>query len=332
MNELAENSTKKAALRRPPEPAEPGESVPDPWQARGAAASLPAPSDDLWWEEGRELTRARRIAGDAEQDAFDGDDGLEDNSDEAAAEETAASQNDSWWDLTRTLFYAVLVALFVRTFFFQPYNIPSGSMEDTLLVGDYLFVEKFSYGYSNFSFPWGHSLPSFGRVLFHPPERGDVVVFAPPGDTSSVFIKRLIGLPGDRVRMTGGVLYLNDRPVPKLRVGDYIETDTGYEHHIARFKEILPGGKSYFVLDSLPDGPADNTETYIVPPMHYFMMGDNRDDSNDSRMDVGYVPAENLVGKAQFRFFSIDGNKAHWWKFWTWPIAIRFERMFTVID
>ena len=250
-----------------------------------------------------------------------------------ADEATVAEHPDSWWELGKTLIYALLIALFVLTFFFQPYNIPSGSMEGTLLVGDYLCVEKFAYGYSKFSFPWGRLLPSFDRVLEEQPHRGDVVVFALPSDPSTVFIKRLIGLPGDSVQMLDGVLYLNDKPVPKIRVKDFVEISTdGYEHHIAQYRETLPGGKSYSVLYSIPDGPMDNTPVYIVPPGHYFMMGDNRDDSDDSRGIVGYLPAENLVGKAEFEFFSIDGDKTNWWSFWTWPWAVRYSRMFTPID
>jgi len=252
---------------------------------------------------------------------------------EPAEPDTSAAENqDSWWELAKTLFYALLIALFVRTFFFQPYNIPSGSMESTLLVGDYLFVEKFSYGYSKFSFPFGRLLPSFQRVLVSEPQRGDVVVFALPADPSTDFIKRLIGMPGDRIQMSGGVLYINEKPVPKVRVSDFVEDDSGFEHHIARYRETLPNGKSYLVLDSIPDGPNDDTQPFVVPPGHYFMMGDNRDDSDDSRGIVGYLPAENLVGKAEFKFFSIDGNKTHWWQFWTWPWAIRYGRMFTGID
>ncbi|MDE2135584.1 MAG: signal peptidase I [Alphaproteobacteria bacterium] len=242
-------------------------------------------------------------------------------------------KSESWLELAKTLFYALLIALLVRTFFFQPYNIPSGSMEGTLLVGDYLFVEKFAYGYSKYSFPWGRLLPSFGRVLARQPRRGDVVVFALPSDPSTVFIKRLIGLPGDRVQMLDGVLYINDKPVPKIRVADFVEINAdGYEHHIAQYRETLPEGKSYLALYSIPDGPMDNTPVYVVPPGHYFMMGDNRDDSDDSRGIVGYLPAENLVGKAEFKFFSIDGNKTHWWSFWSWPWAVRYDHIVTPID
>ncbi len=256
---------------------------------------------------------------------------------EAVVEECAPGgekgKSESWLELAKTLFYALLIALLVRTFFFQPYNIPSGSMEGTLLVGDYLFVEKFAYGYSKYSFPWGRLLPSFGRVLARQPDRGDVVVFALPSDPSTVFIKRLIGLPGDRVQMLDGVLYINDKQVPKIRVADFVEINAdGYEHHIAQYRETLPNGKSYLALYSIPDGPMDNTSVYVVPPGHYFMMGDNRDDSDDSRGIVGYLPAENLVGKAEFKFFSIDDNKTHWWSFWTWPWAIRYGHIVTPID
>jgi|GEM_PF-137695 signal peptidase I len=323
--------------RLPPEPLEPCEGESDPRLALEGAGDAAAPGQR--WNRGGEDGRGRRIEGGG--DDFDDDEG-DDTEDEepedggepgggAVAREDQPA-GESWWDLTQFLLVVLAVALVVRTFLFQPYNIPSGSMESTLLVGDYLFVDKFAYGYGRYSFPLGRYLPSFGRVLFRDPSRGDVLVFAPPGDPSTVFIKRLVGLPGDRVRMTGGVLYVNDQAVPKRRIADFIDTGTGYEHHIARYRETLPGGKSYVVLDQDPAGPGDDTKTYIVPPGHYFMMGDNRDDSNDSRMDVGYVPAENLVGKALFRFFSIDGEKTTPWKIWTWPLAIRAERIFTVID
>jgi signal peptidase I, bacterial type len=251
-----------------------------------------------------------------------------------AAETPPASTetSESWWDLVRILIYALLIALVERTLFFQPYNIPSGSMEDTLLVGDFLFVEKFSYGYSRYSLPWGRFLPTFGRVWAHSPERGDVAVFALPTDPARDFIKRVVGLPGDRVQMLHGVLYINDRPVPKVRVADYVENDNGYQHRVARYRETMPDGKSYYVLDREIDGLNDNTPVYTVPAGHYFMMGDNRDDSDDSRGVVGYLPAENLVGRAEFKFLSIDDRKTHFYTFWKWPSAVRWGRFFSHVD
>ncbi len=248
------------------------------------------------------------------------------------APKTAAKpeqHGESWLELGKTLVYALGIALIIRTFLFQPFNIPSGSMEGTLLVGDYLFVEKYAYGYSRYSFPFNLG-PFSGRIFASQPHRGDVIVFKMPNQTSpdylKDYIKRVIGLPGDRVQMINGVLWLNGKPVPKVRVQDYVEYDeAGLEHHVAQYRETLPGGKSYLVLDRYPDGSEDNTQLFVVPKDNYFMMGDNRDDSDDSRLDVGFVPAPNLEGKALFRFFSTDG---YFWEFWKW----RFDRMFTAID
>jgi len=248
---------------------------------------------------------------------------------EAPAETAPA---DSWWELVRILIYALIIALVERTFFFQPYSIPSGSMEDTLRVGDFVFVEKFSYGYSRYSLPWGRLLPPFERLLARQPQRGDVAVFSLPSEPERDFIKRIVGLPGDRIQMLHGVLYVDDKPVPKVRVSDYVEDQNGFEHHIARYRETMSNGKSYDVLDLDTDGLNDNTQVYTVPPGHYFMMGDNRDDSDDSRGIVGYLPAEYLVGRAEFVFWSFDERKAHWWTFWNWPRAIRWGRLFTIVD
>ena len=247
---------------------------------------------------------------------------------------TETPQEESWVETVKTIVYALLIALVIRTFFFQPFNIPSGSMENTLLVGDYLFVEKYAYGYSRYSFPWGLGpLGNVwqGRIFNSPPRRGDVVVFKLPRDPSVDYIKRVIGLPGDRIQMINDRLYINDKIVPQKRASDYIETIDGYQHHVPRYEEDLPGGKKHYILDRDPDGPADNTDVYVVPADHYFMMGDNRDNSDDSRAGVGYVPAENLVGKAEFIFFSTNG-KAHFWEFWEWPWSIRWSRLFSVID
>jgi signal peptidase I len=155
------------------------------------------------------------------------------------------------------------------------------------------------------------------------------------------FIKRVIGMPGDRVQMVNGQVWLDGRPVPKVRAADYVTDDPPCPIatdvpalgpiHVPRYRETVPGGKSYYVLDCMPDGPSDNTPVYVVPPGHYFMMGDNRDNSDDSRAEVGFVPAENIEGKAEFLFFSIDSN-TEWWEIWKWPWAIRYKRLFTLID
>jgi len=259
----------------------------------------------------------------------------EKKADMTTTEAKRAQDGETWIETVKTIIYALLIALVIRTFLFQPFNIPSGSMENTLLIGDYLFVEKFAYGFSRNSFPF--SLPPFsGRVFGSAPHRGDVVVFKMPNPNSQDymkdFIKRVIGMPGDRVQMINGQVFLNGKPIPKVRVADYVEPDDyGGTRNVPRYRETLPEGKSYFVLDRIANGPEDNTEVFVVPPGHYFMMGDNRDNSADSRADVGYVPAENLVGKAELIFFSEDGS-AQIWEFWKWPWAIRYGRMFTVID
>ncbi len=243
-------------------------------------------------------------------------------------------KGDSWLETFKTIAYALLIALVIRTFLFQPFNIPSASMVATLLVGDYLFVEKFSYGYSKASVPFMLA-PFSGRIFGSEPTRGDVIVFKMPNPSSDEYhwdyIKRLVGLPGDRIQVLNGVLYINDKPVPKIRVDDFIERDAfGITSHVPQYRETLPNGKSYLVLDRYTSD-FDNTKVFVVPAGHYFMMGDNRDNSDDSRGNVGYVPAEDLVGKAELRFFSID-DSAIWYEPWTWPGAIRFSRMFTFID
>ncbi len=234
-------------------------------------------------------------------------------------------------DTVRVIIHALILALIVRVFLFQPFNIPSGSMIPTLLVGDYLFVSKYSYGYSRYSFPFGLDLFS-GRVWAGEPKRGDVVVFKLPRDNETDYIKRVIGLPGDKIEMIHGVLHINGVPVDKQKTSDYVVTEpSGRERHTARYIETLPNGVKYPVLDLVQDGFADNTQVFEVKPGYYFMMGDNRDNSTDSRFsEVGQVPFENLVGKAQVIFFSIDEDSS-FWEFWHWPSSIRWSRIFQVV-
>ena len=227
----------------------------------------------------------------------------------------------------------ILIVLIVRTLLFQPFHIPSESMQPTLLVGDSLFVSKYSYGYSRYSLPFAPPLFS-GRILAVSPRRGDIVVFRLPSDTSVDLIKRVIGLPGDRVQMIGGRLHLNGEPVMRERIEDFIDTEDvpGRSVRIRRWRETLPGGVSYATLDLMDNGPLDDTPVYRVPSGHYFMMGDNRDDSTDSRVldEVGYVPFENIVGRAEIIYFSI-GEGAAAWQVWRWPTALRLSRFFSII-
>lgn len=239
-------------------------------------------------------------------------------------------RNSAFAENLKTIAYALLIALVIRALFFQPFNIPSGSMKPTLLIGDYLFVSKFSYGYSKHSLPF--SPPLFdGRLFDRAPHRGDVVVFKVPTDNRTDFIKRLIGLPGDKIQMKHGVLYINGTAVPRVRVEDFVRRDElGNVQRIPQYRETLPNGISYNTLDLIDESVTDNTGVYVVPPDHYFFMGDNRDNSNDSRVQsaVGFVPYENLVGKAQTIFFSTDGS-AHFWQVWRWPSSIRWDRLFS---
>jgi signal peptidase I len=226
---------------------------------------------------------------------------------------------------------ALLLALLFRTFLFQPFYIESGSMKDTLLIGDYLFVSKFAYGYSKFSLPF--SLPLFdGRLLAREPQRGDIILFKLPSDNSTDYIKRLVGLPGDHIQVKHSILYINDQPVPRKELGTYTDPDDGVTY--TRYQETLSNGVSYEVLDREPDSFEDNTDVFEVPAGDYFMMGDNRDNSSDSRIaarpggpGVGYVPFENLVGPAKLIFFSVETGE-NGFEFWKWPWTVRWSRLF----
>lgn len=229
----------------------------------------------------------------------------------------------------KTVFYAVIIAFGVRTFAYEPFNIPSGSMIPTLLIGDYLFVSKFSYGYSKHTVAFG--LPVFeGRVFGSAPERGDVAVFKLPRDNKTDYIKRVVGLPGDTVQVIGGVLHINGQPVKRERVSDYVTHDAlGRQVPITQYRETLPNGRTHLIIEETDRGPLDDTPIYRVPEGHVFMMGDNRDNSLDSRVpsQVGYVPLENLVGRAEFIFFSLDEG-TRFYELWRWPFDLRFGRLF----
>jgi signal peptidase I len=223
----------------------------------------------------------------------------------------------------KTVVYAVILALIFRSFLFEPFHIPSGSMRANLLVGDYLFVSKYQYGYSRYSFPFGLNLFEDRIFEVSDPQRGEVVVFRKPGDESVDFIKRVIGLPGDRVQMRDGVLYLNGEAIPKEPVEDFRFTDSFLQSElsIAQYRETLPGGKSYKVLDETTYGVVDNTREFAVPEGHYFVMGDNRDNSTDSRYfdNVGFIPKQNLVGRAEIVVLSFASDyMPRWDRFFTW--------------
>ncbi len=225
---------------------------------------------------------------------------------------------------------ALLLALVIRTFLFQPFSIPSGSMRPTLLEGDYLFVTKWAYGYSKHSLPFSPDLFS-GRIFGSDPERGDVVVFKFPPNPSLDYIKRVIGLPGDTVQMRDGQLFINGDAVPREKVGEINNPDiTEVNRPVEVWRETLPNGVSYDTLDLTPEGIGDNTREFVVPAGHYFMMGDNRDNSTDSRFNVGFVPQDHLVGRANIIFFSIAGGSSPL-ELWKWPTDLRPSRFFSMV-
>ncbi len=225
---------------------------------------------------------------------------------------TKSVTESGWWETAKVIIQALILAMIVRIFFYQPFNIPSGSMKGTLLVGDYLFVSKLSYGYSRYSFPWG-MVPFNGRIWSGTPERGDTV------------------------QMRNGVLYINRKPIPKKRIADFeTKSETGLRRLVPQYEETLPNGVTYRVLDEEPNGPFDNTNEFKVPAGHYFMMGDNRDNSTDSRAQwgVGYVPHQNLVGRAEVLFFSAETGPGGSFRLlmpWTWPYGIRWSRFFDLV-
>ena len=250
-------------------------------------------------------------------------------------------------ETVKTIVWAAIIAVGIRTFAYEPFSIPSSSMVPTLLVGDYLFVSKTAYGYSRFSFPWG-LVPFEGRVWADEPERGDVIVFRPPGEPQTDFIKRLIGLPGDRIQVKGGILHINGEAVKREQIENFIDENIGLTY--PQYIETLPNGVSHRIIEQRGDnGPNDNTPVYVVPAGHYFMMGDNRDGSADSREHryglgvddeitsaddlekVGFVPYENLIGPAKILFWSYD-NDFKLTNPITWVTALRWSRLGNLVD
>jgi len=232
-------------------------------------------------------------------------------------------------DNIKTIFYALIIAIVIRSLFFQPFYIPSSSMEPTLLIGDRIFVSKFTYGLSKHSFPF--SPPIFnGRFFESIPTQGDLVVFKTPADNRTDYIKRLIGLPGDKIQFLDGEIYINENKILRKKIDSNYKIRCGnFPFNVKAYEETLPNGKKYIaVYNSI--NTTQNTELFIVPDNHYFFLGDNRDCSKDSRYltSVGYVKSVNLVGKAQIIFFSNDTISGSIIKFWNWKNSLRLNRFF----
>ena len=237
-------------------------------------------------------------------------------------------------EIGKTVLYALLIALVIRVLLFQPFTIPSASMEPNLLQGDYIIVSKYAYGYSRHSMPW--SPPLFkGRLFDREPTRGDIIVFKLPRDGHTDYIKRLIGMPGDKLQVRGGVVFINGKELPRQELSPGTETGPyGFTRQVQRFLEKNPEGRTYVTNDYGPGGDVDDTGVYVVPAKSYFFMGDNRDNSQDSRypeaIGVGYVPEENLVGKAEIILLSWN-DKASLFKPWTWFMDARPSRFFHLL-
>ena len=227
----------------------------------------------------------------------------------------------------RSIIFAIFIALLIRSFLFEPFNIPSGSMKPNLLVGDFIFVSKYSYGYSKHSLPF--SIPVIpGKILSKIPNRGDVVVFKTPENNRTDYIKRVIGLPGDKIQISKGSIIINGNKILKKKIKDFIDNDNNASNKRVRSYKEYFYDLEFNVLDLVDNGIADNTQIFTVPENHFFVLGDNRDNSQDSRFltSVGFIPFENLVGKAQFIFFSLENSR--FLQIWKWPNAIRFNRIF----
>ena len=240
-------------------------------------------------------------------------------------------KKNSFFGNLKSIFIAIFIALLIRSFIFEPFNIPSGSMKPNLLVGDFIFVSKYSYGFSKHSLPF--SIPLIpGKIFANTPERGDVVVFKTPENNRTDYIKRVIGLPGDKIEIKNGVIFINGSEILRKKLNDFVDTDNKTTNKRVRMYNEYFFNKDINILDITDNGIADNTQLFNVPENHFFVMGDNRDNSQDSRFisTVGFIPYENLVGKAQFIFFSLEN--ARFLQIWKWPNSIRYERIFQKIQ
>ena len=241
------------------------------------------------------------------------------------------SKKNSFFGNLKSILLAIFIALLIRSFIFEPFNIPSGSMKPNLLVGDFIFVSKYSYGFSKHSLPF--SIPLIpGKIFSNTPERGDVVVFKTPENNRTDYIKRVIGLPGDKIEIKNGIIFINGSEILRKKLNDFIDTDNNTSNKRVRMYNEYFFNKEINILDITDNGIADNTQLFNVPENHFFVMGDNRDNSQDSRFisTVGFIPYENLVGKAQFIFFSLEN--ARFLQIWKWPNSIRYERIFQKIQ
>jgi signal peptidase I len=231
----------------------------------------------------------------------------------------------------KALLWALLIAGVIRTFAIEPFKIPSGSMKPNLLVGDFLFVSKWDYGYSRYSFPFGLA-PFSGKIMEKSPNRGDVIVFKLPGQENINYVKRLVGLPGETIKVVDGLIYIKKQGFDDFEVIDQIEDglflDDQYKVNINQLVE-----SSYKILNLTDNGPLDYTPEYIIPDNKFFFMGDNRDNSSDSRVmsGVGFVPKENIIGRVWFIWFSVDTD-FRLSRFWTLPLHIRYDRLFNIVN
>ncbi|MBJ6986811.1 MULTISPECIES: signal peptidase I [unclassified Devosia] len=251
------------------------------------------------------------------------------------------SAKNEWLDTIIVVVEALAIAIFLRFFLYQPFSIPTASMQQTLMIGDYFVANKFVWGYGKHSFSLGRygnfaaldfELPIGNRILGRDPNRGDVAVFRPVPQNME-YIKRIVGMPGDRIQVKEGRLYINGTMVEREEIGKAMDTDSNFDtREVTVYRETFPEGTSHIIQEISDNQQLDNTPEYVVPANHYFMMGDNRDRSADSRVlsQVGYVPSVNLIAKAEARFFSIKDNLPPW-QIWQWPANVRWDRMFQSI-